>query len=661
MEDFYIYIIQVSVALLVFYVLYRMLFARDTFLELRRLFLLTAVALAFSHPLITLSSLAVPKEVFQPIIGYADMLTVTAAVVVPVREAPVYTWQNLVMVVWIGGMLVLTVRMLVQLFAVCRLAAKGRRMQWQGVKVIALQPEVAPFSFFGWIFVCPACHNEKELNEIIAHEQTHVRQWHSLDMVLGELLCIFLWFNPVVWLLRREIRQNLEFLADKQVVRAGYNPKNYQYHLLRLSHQSTAVQIVNNFNVSSLKKRIIMMNKKRTSRIGLMKYALLIPVTGLLILAGNAQAVAERIRQYSTDQTQAEPAPEQQAVQAQANEERHIKGRIVDEDGKPITGASIVVVGTWQGSVSDGKGNFSVNVGDMETGKLSFSYVGKKTQSLVFDRSTKELKVKLVTDVMYLDLISVVGFVPDKKKSLTGPKDDEEIFVVVEDMPRFKEGSVLKYLARQVRYPVRAQEKGIVGKVFVSFVIDKNGHVTQAEVIRSVSEELDREALRVINSMPDWIPGKQRGKPVDVKYVLPIEFSLVQEPEKKVMLNNVHADSITVTNENHQFQITSKGSPQGTAKDVTPQEALKVVTAAGQPKPVCIVDGKKMPANFDANSIPLNKVKSVTVLKAVSAMKVYGEVGKNGVVVIVTENPEKTTPEETIVTGYYVGRNAGAN
>ncbi|MCQ5178192.1 hypothetical protein NE693_16470, partial [Faecalibacterium prausnitzii] len=84
---------------------------------------------------------------------------------------------------------------------------------------------------------------------------------------LGEILCIFFWFNPVVWLLRKEIRQNLEFLADEQVVNSGYNRKNYQYHLLRLSHQSTAVPIVNNFNVSQLKKRIIMMNKKKTSRI----------------------------------------------------------------------------------------------------------------------------------------------------------------------------------------------------------------------------------------------------------------------------------------------------------------------------------------------------------------------------------------------------------
>ena len=112
-------------------------------------------------------------------------------------------------------------------------------------------------------------------------------------MLLGEILCIFFWFNPVVWLLRKEIRQNLEFLADEQVVNSGYNRKNYQYHLLRLSHQSTAVPIVNNFNVSQLKKRIIMMNKKKTSRIGLLKYAFLLPVTGLLILAGNARAVTD--------------------------------------------------------------------------------------------------------------------------------------------------------------------------------------------------------------------------------------------------------------------------------------------------------------------------------------------------------------------------------
>ena len=95
---------------------------------------------------------------------------------------------------------------------------------------------MAPFSFFHWVFLNPEDYSDRERKEILTHEKTHVEQWHSVDMLLGEVLCILFWFNPFVWLLRRDIRQNLEFLADRKVVESGYDRKNYQYHLLRLSH-----------------------------------------------------------------------------------------------------------------------------------------------------------------------------------------------------------------------------------------------------------------------------------------------------------------------------------------------------------------------------------------------------------------------------------------
>ncbi|BEI56833.1 hypothetical protein GCM10007041_11320 [Butyricimonas faecihominis] len=131
------------------------------------------------------------------------------------------------------------------------------------------------------------------MQEIITHERIHAEQYHSLDVMVSEILCAFFWMNPAMWLLKREIRRNLEFLADKCVVHSGFDRKAYQYHLLRLSHPSAAAQIVNKFNVSPLKKRIMMMNKKRTSRMGLIKYALLVPIAGLLILSSNVQAIVQ--------------------------------------------------------------------------------------------------------------------------------------------------------------------------------------------------------------------------------------------------------------------------------------------------------------------------------------------------------------------------------
>lgn len=597
MKEFYLYAVQVNVALLVFYLLYQVLFSRDTFLEIRRLFLMTVIVLAFTYPAITFSSFESGEQPLQEVMaGYYEALTVAASVVSPVEEAPLFTWQNVVMLVWMSGVVFFMVRMLVQFGVVCRMAVSGKKVYCCGQQVVALRHETAPFSFFGWIFVNPDRHEEKELSEIMTHEITHMRQWHSVDMMMGELLCIFFWFNPLVWLLRKEIRQNLEFLADKYVVSSGYNRKNYQYHLLRLSHQTTAVQIVNNFNVSPLKKRIIMMNKKRTSRIGLVKYALLVPVTGLLILSANAKAVAEIAEKTMTHI-------------ATGDKDLQMKGKVVDENGKPIPGVSVIIKNSYVGGMTDDKGNFVIR--DHDAGILCFSFVGMKSREVPYEQGTKELKVVMYKDNLQLDRVVVVGYTGE---AAAPRKEDEvkEIFVVVEDMPRFPDGKMQQFLAKNIRYPVRAMENGVEGTVYVTFVVDKTGKITNPSVVQGVDESLDREAVRVINAMPDWIPGKQRGMAVDVQFTIPIEFMLKRDDRKSENSGAAADDSATVSN-----RLTD-------AKSLAKSEVMY------------IVDGEEMAKDFKLNSIPVDQVKSITVLKDKAAIAIYGEKAKNGVVVIET-------------------------
>lgn len=626
MEDYYIYIIQVNVALLVFYLLYKVLFARDTFLEIRRLFLMTVVALAFSYPLISFSSWLEPQQPLQVVmVNYTEMLSGAVAVFIPQEEATIFTWQNGICLLWGMGSLYLFLRMLVQFMVVCRMAYRGKVLICQGCHVIALNGNIAPFSFFGWIFVNPECHEEKELSEIMAHEKTHVRQWHSLDMMVGELLCIVFWFNPVVWLFRKEIRQNLEFLADNHVVSSGYNRKNYQYHLLRLSHQSTAVQIVNNFNVSPLKKRIIMMNKKRTSRIGLVKYALLIPVTGVLVLSANAGTLVEMAGNTLQEWKTILP-------QEIAKENKMLTGKVLDENGKPLPGVSLIIKGTPIGTISDLDGNFRLEVS--EPGTLCFSYVGKKSEYRAFNMQTGNLTVKMEKDALQLEKVVVTAYVPKKEV-----KEEGEIFVVVEDMPTFPGGNIQQYIARMVKYPVIAAENGIEGTVYVSFVVNHLGKVTDAKVVRSVDASLDKEALRVINSMPDWKPGKQRGIPVDVQYTMPIEFGLCTPEPEQTKVNKFYADTVSVSENDNKIIIQGVKRAKGSSKPLSNEEFQSFIRNYGNGKPAFLVDGELMPADFNANSIPIDKIKSFTVLKPVSAIKIYGEnTGRNGVIVIDTKD-----------------------
>jgi TonB family protein len=139
-------------------------------------------------------------------------------------------------------------------------------------------------------FIHTGNHSEAELSQILLHEQTHVRQCHSIDIILIELVNLLSWWNPFVWLMKREMSVNLEYLADNGVLREGVDSREYQYHLLRLTYHETAIMIVNNFNVSQLKRRIMMMNKTKSPAFTLAKYFLVAPLFFLFVMANSVYA-----------------------------------------------------------------------------------------------------------------------------------------------------------------------------------------------------------------------------------------------------------------------------------------------------------------------------------------------------------------------------------
>ena len=160
-----------------------------------------------------------------------------------------FSLENILIGTYALVLLVLTVRMITQFVTIARFRMMGKTETIQNVRVINIQKEITPFSFFGNIYINASLHTEAELEQILAHELTHVRQVHSLDVLVSEMLCNLFWFNPATWLLKREIRQNLEFLADNKVLESGFDSKTYQYHLLQLAYQTPELKITNKFNV----------------------------------------------------------------------------------------------------------------------------------------------------------------------------------------------------------------------------------------------------------------------------------------------------------------------------------------------------------------------------------------------------------------------------
>ena len=622
METFYMYVLQVNVGLLVFYLLYRGLLARDTFLGMRRLYWWAAWVLAFLYPLVELGVWGRTETPLQVVMAdYAEAMTVVVSAVAP-EEAATWSWQDGLALLWAAGASALLLRMLVQLAVVCRLARRGRKVEWHGVRVLAVEGDNVPFSFFRWIFVQPGNHSEGELEEILAHEQAHVCQWHSLDVVVSELLCCLFWFNPAVWLAKRCVRQNLEFLADRAVVHSGFDRKNYQYHLLRLSYGVNIGQIVNNFNVSPLKKRIMMMNKKKSRHAGALKYALLLPVAGLLVLSANAEAVAETAENVVAHWT-ADEGPVR------------MTGVVVDENGKPLPGVTVVIKGSMLGVATDAEGRFEIVSPEGKT--LVFTYVGRKTQEVAFDAGTTDIKVVMPVEDVELnplvaaDVESILNQAADSTKDEVVSVWQDEFFKVVEDMPQFTDGNIFDYLAQHVRYPEEAEKNGIGGMVYVQFVIDTTGKVVEPKVIKSVSPELDAEALRVVSEMPAWKPGMQRGKPVRVSFTLPVIFKLPTPegaaPDDKVQVSTMVADSICIMGNS----VTGSGNPKGQAYECMLSELRSKIKET----PLIFVGTQQQEAGFDLASLDPQMVEHVMLCWGTRVTYMDGQKLDNQTVVMV--------------------------
>ena len=494
------YLLKVNVAFVLFYAFYRLFFYKDTFFKLRRAILLAYFGLALFYPLLNIQDWVRQQEPIADVIYmYSAMLPEATAKADAAASVDWHGWLlgSLGFIYW-GIVAFLCGRFLVQLSSILWLAHTSERVVIHETPVYALRKAAGPFSFFRMVFLHPESHSDKETDEILTHECTHVSQWHSIDVILSEMMCMACWFNPFVWLLKREVRHNLEYLADNTVIQSGYDSKSYQYHLLGLAHHQSVTTLYNSFNVLHLKNRIMMMNKKRSPGIVRTKYLIFIPLVGILMLLSNIEAVARLTVRLANEATV-------------SNAMVTATGILVDETGQPLIGASVVVKGGKERTITDKKGAFSLEV--PANAILRCSYQGRESQ---------EVLAADMTNNTHLSLSS-------KSREM-----NEQVFTVVEKMPSFPGGDaeLLKYIATNIKYPKESQDNGEQGRVICSFIVGRDGSVNNPEVLRGVTPLLNEEAVRVINTMPRWNPGMQRGKAVAVKYTVPITFRLKSPVEE---------------------------------------------------------------------------------------------------------------------------------
>ena len=513
MGVFFIYILKSSVCLVLFYLFFRLLLSKETFHRFNRMALLGVLFFSLLIPCIEVTTRH-QVEVQQAVLSIEQLLLMaeletTPANVGAVQETSAISWVQIVLLVYWAGILFLACRNIYSLICLFRLVHSGKHEKLEkGVTLVVHNQEIAPFSWMKYIVISRK-DLEENGREILIHEMAHIHHRHSVDLLVADICIFFQWFNPGAWLLKQELQNVHEYEADETVINEGVNAKEYQLLLIKKAVGTRLYSMANSFNHSKLKKRITMMLKEKSNPWARLKYLYVLPLAAIAVTAFARPEISEKMEEIS-----------------------------------------------------------AVKVNDL---------------------------AEIVQEKVLQDTVKVSK---DEKKDdlvVSGVKSKEEeeivIFEVVEQMPEYPGGmsALQKYLSEKTAGSPMKGKAG--GRVMVGFTVAETGKIKDVRVLQSDEASLNQEAERIVSEMPDWIPGKQRGRPVPVKYTVPIRFGNIRFAENK--------------------------------------------------QPLIFADGKEI--SMDAmEKLDPSTIESFSVLKDSASIKVYGKRGANGVILVNTQRGSKT-------------------
>ena len=513
MGVFFIYILKSSVCLVLFYLFFRLLLSKETFHRFNRMALLGVLFFSLLIPCIEVTTRH-QVEVQQAVLSIEQLLLMaeleaTPANVGAVQETSAISWVQVVLLVYLAGILFLACRNIYSLICLFRLIHSGKHEKLEkGVTLVVHNQEIAPFSWMKYIVISRK-DLEENGREILIHEMAHIHHRHSVDLLVADICIFFQWFNPGAWLLKQELQNVHEYEADETVINEGVNAKEYQLLLIKKAVGTRLYSMANSFNHSKLKKRITMMLKEKSNPWARLKYLYVLPLAAIAVTAFARPEISEKMEEIS-----------------------------------------------------------AVKVNDL---------------------------AEIVQEKVLQDTVKVSK---DEKKDdlvVSGVKSKEEeeivIFEVVEQMPEYPGGmsTLQKYLSEKIAGSPMKGKAG--GRVMVGFTVAETGKIKDVRVLQSDEASLNQEAERIVSEMPDWIPGKQRGRPVPVKYTVPIRFGNIRFAENK--------------------------------------------------QPLIFADGKEI--SMDAmEKLDPSTIESISVLKDSTSIKVYGKRGANGVILVNTQRGSKT-------------------
>lgn len=373
-----------------------------------------------------------------------------------------------------------------------------------------------------------------------------------------------------------------------------------------------------------------MMIRKKSNPWARAKYLYVLPLAAVTVAAFARPEISEPLDEISSVKVNdlsaitGKNSPENLSVSSNSAADVTLRMKVTDQAGSPIVGASVIIVNSTSGTLTDSEGYFTLKVNNDQ--RISVSYVGMKSVELsVKECLEKQIKeVRLASDNDSESQLTIVSqsseSAPQSVQKVASSEipTANEVFMVVENMPEFPGGmsACLKFLADHVAYPKEAAEKKIQGRVIVQFVVMKDGSIANARVLRAVDPLLDAEALRVIGLMPKWKPGTQRGQAVNVKFTMPVTFRLNKDSTDMQLIG-----------------VGKVADVSGNAKEKV-QHVLRI--SEGKETPLVVVDGEEISVS-SLDKLSPDTFESINVFKGEAAINRFGEKGKNGVLLITTK------------------------
>ena len=577
MAAFFIFVLKSAFVLAMLVSLFMIFMSRETFHRVNRFVMLSIICIALLLPAVNLGvespfkKLAASIEncfaseesdgIAIDISGFDEQPVFTDVALdipslEPAEEKP-FDWLLLVAVLYFAGVALLVVRQAVMYVQVARIIVCSRAVDasqygCEGISLRVHSGKEKPFSWFSWVVV-----SEEDLKdgvrEILVHETAHARAGHSWDIMIADAVIIMQWFNPIAWIMKNCLKDIHEFEADEAVINSGVNARQYQLLIIKKAVGARLYSIANSFNHSLTKKRITMMCKEKSKMWRCAKALYIVPVAAIAALAfTTVETVNATESEHLSKGSEFVANNERECIEnCISYSDCTVKPQFpggeaayrewLDSFSEPLAvkaeGATYDIdfffVVTKKGKVAD------YLVGTV--GSSTLNHETKKSLNEEFDRMRESLPDGWTpgeVDGKPVDVCMTVQFTNVSKDVdvKTVPEDDDDkVYQVCEKAPEFPGGmdAMMKYLYENIKYPAEAEAAGKDGRATVQFIVKKDGSIGNVEIIRSSGDNsLDTEAIRVIASMPKWNPGTQGGKPVNVKFTLPVVFK-VQKPVKK--------------------------------------------------------------------------------------------------------------------------------